>query len=348
MVVSPLGAGPMTVEEVLDTSWPSDLYSLLDADVPSGVSGPWTGPAAATPTPFSTPASPEGPGGLNPLAFEVFEVVPSGGPVPEPATPGLGAEVLLMPDQGETHGHLASLTDEVLTGFFSEFPSLPNLPRAATPFLTHPQVSPGLFSHSPGTQDPAQEQDQDTRTQYQAQDINPTQGHPNLGTIRGTRGPNQGPTPLGLSRRRGSYQQMKSKAQSLRWNIRDIKRRMWNRLSHHNTSHRASCPTHCVQALQFQQAELRLKIQRFSTTRQAMRLHEYGPAPSSGPLPSPWGSGPSANYSTPPPVYEVTVAPVAQVAPPSFPDLSADLMTLTLGPAHSPPAPLKPASGPPL
>ena len=300
MAVTPLGAEPMTVEEVLDTSWPSDLYSLLDADVTSGVSGPWTGPAAATPTPFSTPASPEGPGGLNPLAFEVFEVAQSGGPVPEPATPGLGVEVLLLPDQGETDGPLPSLTDEVLTWFFSEFPSPPNLPRAAAPLLTHPQVSPGLFSHTPGT------------------------------------------------RRRGSYQQMKSKAQSLRWNIRDIKRRMWNRLSHHNTSHRASCPTHCVQALQFQQAELRLKIQRFSTTRQAMRLHEYGPAPSSGPLPSPWGSGPSANYSTPPPVYEVTVAPVAQVAPPSFPDLSADLMTLTLGPAHSSPEPLNPASGPPL
>ena len=143
MAVSPLGAGPITVEEVLDTPWPSDLYSLLDAAVPSGVSEPWTGPAAANPPPFSTPASPEGPWGLNPL---VFEVVPSGGPVPESSTPGLGVEVPLLPDQGETDGPLPILTDEVLTGFFSEFPSPPNLPRTATLLLTHPPVSPGLFS----------------------------------------------------------------------------------------------------------------------------------------------------------------------------------------------------------
>ena len=43
MAVSPLGAEPMTVEEVLDTSWPSDLYSLLDAAVPSFGTLDWAG-----------------------------------------------------------------------------------------------------------------------------------------------------------------------------------------------------------------------------------------------------------------------------------------------------------------
>ena len=386
MSVTPPGAEPMTVE-VLDNSRPSPLYTLLEAEAPSGVQGPWTGPAA-THTPLTTidspvgpaglgsggacslpapgawslgpcglggpggafgleglegpeawrglelggawgglgtggacgPAGPEGsegPVGLNP---HVYEVVQGGGPVQALVTTSLGAEVQLLPGQGVTAGDLPNLTDAVLNSFFSEF--------------HHP---PG---HSPGTQD--QHLGSATGPQYQGQEMHPPPGPSNLGTAHVTRGINRGVEPKGRAKGpkgRGSYKQLKRRAQSLLWNVRDIKRRLRSRLFHHTTSHRVTCPNHCEQALRYQEAELQLKLQRLSATYQALRLHELGPGSPSGPPSRPRGAGPPAGSPTPPPAHAPTVAPVgsggqvaqaAQVATPGPPDLLDDLMNLTL------------------
>ena len=313
MEVPILDPEPLTVEELLYSAWPSDLYGLLDDGVLSGGLGPVPGPTVATPPPITHPDSMEGPGGPNPL---VFEGVPVGGPVPEPAKPGLDVQVLLLPYQGVTAGHLPCISEETLSGFLAEFPRLPCQPSNAPPL-----VPPGLFSHSLGTQD-----------------TTPAQGHTSWVT-------NQGTTPRGTPHRRVSHQQMQRREKSLLWNIKDIKRRMWNRLFHHNTSHKASCPTHCVQALKYQKAELSLKNQRLRATQQTMRLCEGGPVHPPVPLPGFWGSGPSSDYSTPHPSIRVYKPSGAPVAPQIFPNLlsldlmSTDLMALHLGPADSAPGP---------
>ena len=98
--------------------------------------------------------------------------------------------------------------------------------------------------------------------------------------------------------------------------------------------------------MRYQEAELQLKLQRLSTTFQALRLHELGPGSPTGPSSLPRCAGPPAGSPTPPPAHEPTVAPegfggqvaqaaqvaqvAAQVATPSPPDLSDFLMDLTL------------------
>ena len=98
--------------------------------------------------------------------------------------------------------------------------------------------------------------------------------------------------------------------------------------------------------MRYQEAELQLKIQRLSTTFQALRLQELGPGYPTGPSTLPRCAVPPAVSSTPPPAHQPTVAPpgfggqaaqaaqeaqvAAQVATPSTPDLSDFLMDLTL------------------
>ena len=91
--------------------------------------------------------------------------------------------------------------------------------------------------------------------------------------------------------------------------------------------------------MRYQEAELQQKLQRLSTTFQALRLHELGPGSPSGPPSPPKGAGPPAGSPTPPPAHEPTVSPegsggqvaqAAQEATPSLPDLSDFLMDLTL------------------
>ena len=197
------------------------------------------------------------------------------------ATTSLGAEVQLLSGLGLTTGDLPNITDEILNSVFSEL----HLPTG----------------HSPVTQD--QHLGPATRPQYQGQEMHPTTSPSKLGTALVTRFINRGVEPKGRAKGpkvRGSYKQLKSRAQSLSWNVRDIKRRLRSRLFHHTTSHRVSCPNHCEPALRYQEAELQLKLQRLSTTFQALRLHELGPGSPTGPSSLPRCAGPPAGSPTPP------------------------------------------------